>query len=355
MREAPETPTSDAVASWNVEASRRPEQPLEPKERAERQKVGSMPGAIGRPFDKPPTEKAVREWYDKRSPAEKKALNNPAATVTLTCTASLTGDAAYNQALTQKSGEVTKQIMEERLGVKANIKIEAVGFDAAVDRGAPAGKDNHTDRQVYVDIEPLTEAGRAPEKSPVVDGKTVKDLTEPPAKSKEYDFGKEVRDRLKEVPDIIKGRLVKVILKEIGRLLGHALEGVHELKQANPRDAELLGEENALQTTTEDSDFGRGPHIQEGKPYTVQELKDRMDPAAKKKMAHDMTFLKIEHGANDQDLERGFSKAVDAVNRVLAQAHTPQERQAAMRSFAKTILTEISRNRQQRLDELRRR
>ena len=93
---------------------------------------------------------------------------------------------------------------------------------------------------------------------------------------KGYDFEKEVRDRLKDIPKALKGDIEKSVLGEIGKLAKVYLEGVHELKQANQRAAELTGIENALKMTTQDWLHGRGAHIQEGKPYSVQELKDRM-------------------------------------------------------------------------------
>ena len=181
----------------------------------------------------------------------------------------------------------------------------------------------------------------------------IEEITKPPKKPKEYDQEKEVRDRLKDIPDILKGKFVKQILKEIGKLAKTYLEGVGELKQANKRAAELTGIENALKVTTQDWLHGRGPHIKDGKPYTPQELQNRMDPAGKRKMADDMTWCKIMNKDAQKDLDRGFKIAADAINQVLRQAKTPAERQAAMRSFVETVLPRLARNRQQRFSEIK--
>ena len=386
------------------QAARQQERPIHPEERAERQKVEALPGSIARGFDQVPTEQNVLDWYEKLSPADKDTLNNPESKVTLTCTASRTGDADYNLDLTEQSGEETKRILQEKLGVLADIKIEAVGYDEET----PAGDDRY-DRQVHVDIEKSGKGGQGsgkqalmegednidmdlkiedefpePIEDPIregleginkitfperkkskeaefqveefasVDEKSYKDLTEPPPKPKGYDFEKEVSERLKDIPKALKGDIEKSVLGEIGKLAKVYLEGVHELKVANVRAAELTGIENALKMTTQDWLLGRGEHIQEGKPYSVQELKDRMSAGDKQKMAGDMMWCKIGNRAGDQDLERGFGKAVDAVNQVLRQAHTPETRQAALKGFSETILPKLARDRQQRFEEIRR-
>jgi hypothetical protein len=69
-------------------------------------------------------------------------------------------------------------------------------------------------------------------------------------------------------------------------------------------------------------------------------------------MAKDMTWCKIGNRAGDQDLERGFSQAVDALNQVLNKAQTPEARQAALKSFNETILPKIATDRQHRFKEL---
>ena len=386
------------------QSARQQERPIRPEERAERQKVEALPGSIARGFDQVPTEQNVLDWYEKLNPADKDALKDPRTSVNLTCTASRTGDADHNLELTEKSGEETKRILQEKLGVLADIKMDAVGYDEE----APAG-DDRFDRQVHVDIEksgksgegsgnqasmngednidmdlkiedefpepiedPIREGLEGIKKNPLpevkkskeaelqfeefafVDEKSYKDLTESPSKPKGYDFEKEVGDRLKDIPKALKGDIEKSVLGEIGKLAKVYLEGVHELKQANMRAAELTGIENALKMTTQDWLLGRGEHIQEGKPYSVQELKDRMSPGDKQKMAGDMMWCKIGNMAGDQDLERGFSRAVDAVNQVLRQAHTPETRQAALKGFSETIVPKLARDRQQRFEEIRR-
>ncbi len=346
MEEATRKGDGSAASSWNEQAASRTDRTLSAQEQAERKKVESIPGAIGRGFDRVPTEQNVRDWYDKLPEADKEALKDSTHQVVLTCTASRTGDAGYNERLTKRSGETSKRILQEKLGVKANIKIEALGYDKA----APEG-DDALMRQVFVDIVPPE---KIEIKEPlVIEGDPQKDLTEPPKKPKGYDHDKEIRDRLKDIPDILKGKFVKQILKEIGKLAKTYLEGVGELKEANKRAAELTGIENAIKVTTQDWLHGRGPHITDGKPYTPQEFKDRMYPGDKRKMADDMKWCKIGNRAGDQDLDRGFKIAADAINQVMRQASTPEARQAALRGFAETVLPRIARNRQQRLAEIK--
>ena len=334
------------ASSWNEQASRRSDRSLSPEEQAERMKVESLQGSIGRAFDRVPSEQNIREWYDKLNPAEKKALNNPNSEIVLTSTASRTGDAGYNERLSKRSAEIVKQFLQEKLGVKANIKIEALGYD----KSKPEG-DDRFDRQVHVDIIPPEKAQKVETVEPSPE--TIKDLTELPKKPKDYDFDKEVNDRLKDVPDIIKGEMAKSILTEIGKLAKTYLEGVGELKQANKRAAELTGIENAIQMSTQDWVHGRGPHIQEGKPYTAEELKGRLKPLEARDMHNDMKTLKVMNLAGDQDLNRGFQIAADALNQILSHENTPETRRKALQTFAKTILPKIARNRQQRFAEIR--
>ena len=346
MQETTKKGDSGATSSWNEQAASRTDRTLSAQEIAERKKVEGMPGSIGRGFDRVPTEQNVRDWYDKLPAADKKALNDPNHGIILTCTASRTGDSDYNVRLSRKSGEATERILKEKLGVKAKIEIQPLGYLLSMNEG-----DDRFNRQVFVDFVP-------PEKIEIKEPTVIeidpnKDLTEPPKKPKGYDHEKEIKDRLKDIPDILKGKFVKQILKEIGKLAKTYLEGVGELKEANKRAAELTGIENALKVTTQDWLHGRGPHINEGKPYTPQELKDRMYPADKRKMADDMTWCKIGNKAADKDLDRGFKIAADAINQVLRQATTPEARQTVLRGFAETVLPRIARNRQSRLKEIK--
>lgn len=353
MPEAGKKQNADAAQTWNEQATRRPERQISPEEKAERQRIEARPGAIGRGFDQVPTEQNVRDWYNKLSPTDKEALKNPQTSVTLTCTTSHTGEEAHNKDLSVKSGEAAKNIMQKTLGIKASIHIEGVGFDP----NAPE-KDNRFDRQVYVDFkaqrgeQQVTDQPKPTDQSKATDGKTIKDLTEPPAKPKAYDFEKEVRDRIKDITDIRKGNIEKAILNEIGKLAKTYFEGVHEMKTANVRAAEITGIKYALQATTQDWFLGRSDHIQQGKPYTAQELKKSLSPADKQYMDSDMRLPKM--GATDKDLDRGFQKAADAANQVLRTANTPQERQVALKAFSETILPRVARNCAQRYEELRR-
>jgi len=347
IKETSKKGDSGAASSWNEQAASRSDRHLSAQERAERKKVEGMPGSIGRGFDRVPTEQNVRDWYDKLPAADKEALKDPNHGVILTCTASRTGDSGYNDRLTRRSGEATKRILQEKFGVKAKIEIQPLGYIMSMREG-----DDRFTRQVFVDFVPPEKRGQ--EGKVEIGPIKIKEITEPPKKPKEYDHEKEVRDRLKDIPDIIKGKFVKQILKEIGKLAKTYLEGVGELKQANKRAAELTGIENALKMITGDWLHGRGPHIQEGKPYTPQELKDRLSPGDRKKMADDMTWCKIGNRAGDIDLDRGFKIAADSINQVMRQAKTPEARRAALRGFAETVLPRIARNRQQRLGEIRR-
>lgn len=347
MEEATRKGDGSAASSWNEKAASRTDRTLSAQERAERKKVEGLPGSIGREFNEVPKEQNVDNYLGKRSASEKEALKDPNSVVVLTCTASRTGDAGYNKRLTQRSGEAVKRILRNK-GVKAKIKIEAVGYDES----QPVGDDRFA-RQVHVDIYPPEKQADNGKKPAEIDKDTEKDLTELPKKPKEYDFEKEVRDRLKDVPDILKGKFVKQILKEIGKLAKTYLEAVGELKAANKRAAELTGIENGLKMVTQDWLLGRGPHIKEGKPFTPEELKGRLKPLEARDMHQDMQTLKFMNRAGDQDLDRGFKIAADALNRVLGEAKTPAQRQAKLRSFVKTILPKLARNRQKRLAEIR--
>jgi len=346
MQETSKKGDSGAASSWNEQAASRSDRHLSAQEQAERKKVEGMPGSIGRGFDQVTTEQNVRDWYDKLSAADKEALKDPTHEVILTCTASRTGDAGYNERLTQRSGEATKRILQEKYGVKGKIHIQPLGYLMSMNKG-----DDRFNRQVFVDFIPPEKQGSNVKVE--IDPDKIEEITKPPKKPKEYNQEKEIRDRLKDIPDILKGKFVKQILKEIGKLAKTYLEGVGELKAANKRAAELTGIENALKVTTQDWLHGRGPHINEGKPYTSQELKDRMYPGDKIKMADDMTWCKIMNKDAQKDLDRGFQIAADAINQVLRQAKTPTERQAAMRSFVETILPKLARNRQKRFGEIK--
>lgn len=140
---------NDGAGVWNVKVGSRLETPLSPEERSERQLVEGFPDSIGRGFDKLPTVQNVREWYNQLSQADKDALGDPTAKVVLSSIASHTGNAEYNLELTRKSGEAVKSILKKEFGVKADIKVNPLGYDPEAAQG-----DDHFDRQVLVDIYP---------------------------------------------------------------------------------------------------------------------------------------------------------------------------------------------------------
>jgi len=348
-QEYPQKGDATAATTWNEQISRRTERTISPEERAERQKVEALPSSIARAFDRLPTVQNVRDSYNKMSSKEKEALKDPKRVVVLTSTASHTGNAEYNQRLTQKSAEEVRRILKEEFGVKATIKIEAVGYDP----DSPVCDDRFA-RQVHVDILPAEEKPEEEKEPKPVDKQTIKDLTEMPPRPEKYDFDKEVRERLKDIPDIIKGKMVKTILSEIGKLAKTYLIGIGELIKANKKAGEMTGIVHALQTITEDFLLGRGPHIKEGKPFTVQDIKDRIPPRIMDEINGEVMALnKVMNRNGTQDLERGFKKATDAINRVLKSANTPDQRQKSLRTFQETILPKISRKREQLNQELR--
>jgi outer membrane protein OmpA-like peptidoglycan-associated protein len=349
-QESPQKGDATAATSWNEQISRRPERSISPEERAERQKVEALPGSIARAFDRLPTVQNVRDSYNKMSSKEKEALKDPKRVVVLTSTASHTGNAEYNQRLTQKSAEEVRRILKEEFGVKATIKIEAVGYDP----DSPVCDDRFA-RQVHVDILPAEEKPEEKKEPKPVDKQTIKDLTEMPPRPEKYDFDKEVRERLKDIPDIIKGKMVKTILSEIGKLASTYLIGIGELIKANKKAGEMTGIVNGLAAITGDIKYGREPQIRDGKPFTVQDIKDRISPDDMKRIkGSHMALNKIMNRTGDQDLERGFEKITDAINRVLSSAHTPEQRQKALKAFHETIGSKIARQREQLTQELRR-
>jgi outer membrane protein OmpA-like peptidoglycan-associated protein len=188
---------------WNEAASRRPE--ISAAERAERQRVeGVGEVTIGCPFDKPPTENAVDEWYAKASKEVKAALKDPNSELQITGISSKTGERQYNLNLSRHRAETVAEILKEKYDVKARITATGQGYKTDMASYWP-GKDSASQRLVFIDVMKsdgksllFETAGeeKGSEKQPPMAERAVKDLTEPPAKSKGYDFEKEVHDRL---------------------------------------------------------------------------------------------------------------------------------------------------------------
>ena len=311
--------------SWH-----QPEKGLSPEERPEREKVADLPGFIGRGFNEIPNFQNVRTFYDQLNQADKDAMNNPDTKVTLTCYASHTGSAEYNRELTRKSGEVVKDILQKDFGVKADIKIEARGYNTDTAEG-----DYQFDRVVDVDIlRPIEE-------------KTSQDQIETP-----LTLDKDVHERLKDIPESRRGNIEKTVLEEIGKLSKGYLEEAPESKQASVRVAELSGIAGVLNIVQYELLNGQSDHIQKGMPFSVQELKGRMNSDDRRQIMADMELCKTGNRASDQDLERGYGKAVDGLNRVLSQARNPQERLTALRSFF-SIHVPLLTIHNQRLGEIR--
>ncbi|MDP2989980.1 MAG: hypothetical protein Q8O57_05390, partial [Kiritimatiellota bacterium] len=216
------------VKEWNVVSSvGKTERALPAEELTERARIAKPQGGVGCGFDRVPTNEAVKDWYNSLSKEEKAALQDPRTVVTLTAIASLVGSGAYNQALTEQRGAAVKEILQKDLGVKAEIKVEAMGFKNAAERKAPEGKDNHQDRVVYIDIQKAGK-GESTEKPSGKEVQPPKGLTEQPRLPKEYDFDKEFRDFLKH-PIITEKGLVTTMLKAAKQLI----DATGELHDAN--------------------------------------------------------------------------------------------------------------------------
>ena len=162
------------VKEWNVVSSvGKIEQALPLEELAERARIAKPQGGVGCGFDQVPTKEAVKDWYNNLSKEEKAALQDPLTVVSLTALASLVGTRDYNDKLTQRRGDAVKETLKKELGVKADIKIDPMGFSIAEGLHAPPNKDNHRDRVVYIDIIKVNK-GEAPvqpagEKPPAIE------------------------------------------------------------------------------------------------------------------------------------------------------------------------------------------
>jgi len=344
------------VKEWNVVSSvGKTERALPAEELAERARIAKPQGGVGCGIDRVPTKEGVRDWYNSLSKGEKAALQDPRAVVTLTATASLVGTREHNDKLTQRRGDETKKILLD-LGVKAEIKVEAMGFKNAEERGAPKGKDNHQDRVVYIDIQKAGKGeGQAQPSTEKPSGKEVqppKGLTEQPRLPKEYDFDKELRDFLKH-PIIKEKDLVTTMLKAAKQLI----DATGELHDANVAAARLVGSFYSLNIIARDGRVADNPHVQQGKPYTATELGDRTRQVQRYRelMDNDRALCQVYNTGAPKDIERGIAAVADAVNKVLADCKTPAERQVALDKFATTTHRVIGDNREKRLQELRER
>jgi hypothetical protein len=299
------------------------------KEQTERRKVESLGGrSIGRGFNQVPTEKNVRDLYDKLEPELKEALKDPNTYVLLTCRASRTGDAGYNERLTRRSGETTKQILR-KLGVKAKIEIDACGYD----KSKPEG-DDRFDRQVHVDIVPPDM--EEPRGTDEFDPKTSKDKIKSPGKFKKNESENVENKKIESISNSIKGKIEKSIYIEVDKITKVYLGSEGKLKYFSQSNTELAGITASLKMIGAECNNGRGPHIQEGKPYSMQELNDRMFL-----IVDDISLRRLLNENADKNLEHGCMIAANAANMILKQAMTPEERQAALQGFVETILPKL--------------
>ena len=75
----------------------------------------------------------MRNWYNELKPAEKNALNNPRTQVTLEGYADGNGNIDQSKKLTGERCQEIKDIMQKKLGIKADIKIDTPGIDMTGD------------------------------------------------------------------------------------------------------------------------------------------------------------------------------------------------------------------------------
>jgi hypothetical protein len=130
------------------------------------------------------------------------------------------------------------------------------------------------------------------------------------------------------------------------------VEAVGELTDANRAEARNIGTFYSLNIVGRDARNAKNPHVQEGKPYTRSELRERTQGSYGDRMAWDGRTLRVETSNAPENVDQGIDGVVDVANSILKTAKSPGERRAGLQALQDSVQQRIKANRQQRLKDI---
>jgi outer membrane protein OmpA-like peptidoglycan-associated protein len=334
-------------------------------EAAERQKVSHPEDGVGFRFgDKNPAKGEMECWYKSLPENLHKALQDKESTVRISARASRPGSDSFNQQLSDQRAESVKQWLKDK-GVKAKIEAKGVGEYTAQIEDRPDNQDYAMDRTARIVIEPADRGTssvkvesapqqRAPERPPADKAPPIGDLAKEPPLPHEYDHEKAVRDFFTKMPpkDIVG--IHKRILTDTLSLFKSYLEGVAETAAANSAEAQRVGVFYSLNVFGRDARTGAGPHIQEGKLYDAREVERLTNQRYGDRMHHDPR-IGVMNSDRIADMRRGIERTTQAVNRIVREARTPDERRKTLDAFVTSVQQKILETRARRTEERKKR
>ena len=317
---------------------RRPQ--LSPKEISERKRVSDDAGGVGFGFDKDkPSLDQLKRWYSQLTDKQKKALQNPNATVTISATCSRPGSESYNKTLSERRAKNTAKALRDQMGVKAKIFAFGFGETFAKEQKHPNHVDLHQDRYAIIHIE-AGSSGKKGEKKhiPPADksspGKVDKAAREigkrgsPPDAPTKYTTEQGIKDWLKNPvtsPDKLAQKLIKEYIKQIGNAYKNQIDSVKQ----GVRSRAIISSLNLIAI---DAKNAKSPHVKDGKPYSATELSSR--DWLQKKQAMGDAFSKVNNSNAAKVYDLALKEVADKINPLLKQAKTPADRRQTMQRFS---------------------
>lgn len=325
---------------------------LSPEEAAERRSRARPEHGVGFDFGKSelPTGEFER-WMNGLSPKDRALLKQPGTRFEVWASASRPGSREFNQTLSDRRADAVSKKLQERLGIpKEAIKADGFGEDPARDNlpeGADPrkfeGKDHRNDRVAEIVIVPKESEtpARAPKSDAAArEGRKAADGARVDEPSPKYS----PEEGLRDLPKFVKDKK-KVVFESVKRLVS----GIHELHTLNEQASHRSGIEFGARLISIDSaPSDKNAHVEQGKPYTADELWDRLhksDPL--KGEFYAMTGHLIMNRGSLATARKGMKEVADRVNTLLRGARTPAERRAVLREFTRAVLEGLQKNARQ--------
>lgn len=141
-----------------------------------------------------------------------------------------------------------------------------------------------------------------------------------------------------------------LLVGKLGYDFGHAW---NQMSEGNEKALRMIGAQYGLNVIGQDARNPESPHIKEGKPYTLGEIRERTNRMDTGRFSYD----KQTHGVGVKNLEAavdtGLADVRDRANQLLSALKTPAERQEGMKAL-NSYQQQIEQSRLQRGEEMMR-